>query len=269
MAFSIKRLDVKAEIYDFLREDRLYAAYAIGDLEPALFRHCEWYASSRNGKLTALCLRFRGLRPDRVFLMGQAGDLTHVVDGVLKSPKAYFACTPEQLEVVRRFYSLRKTEAMLRMVLRPGDFAPVDGSVRRLAGRHVDRLQELYRWYGDVAFAPYQLERGVFYGVEREGRLVATAGTHLLSRNYRMGIVGNVFTHPDYRGLGYAAVCTSAVVEELLSQSLDVVLNVGEANEPARRVYDRLGFRVHCSFVEAFGVRRGRGLKGGQDYSPS
>jgi GNAT superfamily N-acetyltransferase len=267
MAFSIKRLDGKAEIYDFLREDRLYAAYAIGDLEPALFKQCEWHASSRNGKLTALCLRFRGLRPDRVFLMGEAEDLIPLVDGVLKAPRAYFACTPEQLAVVRRFYSLRKTEAMLRMVLRPEDFTPVDGPVRRLAGRHVDRLQELYRWYGDVAFAPYQLERGVFYGVEREGRLVATAGTHLLSRTYRLGIVGNVFTHPDYRGLGYATICTSAVVEELLSQSLDVVLNVGQTNEPARRVYDRLGFHVYCRFVETFGVRRGRGLKGSQDRS--
>jgi GNAT superfamily N-acetyltransferase len=261
MACSVERLDGKSEIYGFLSGDRFYAAYAIGDLEPALFKDCEWYASSRDGRLTALCLCFRGLSPDRVFLMGEVQDLVPILGGVLRSPKAYFACKEEQLEVVSKHYSLGRTELMLRMVLRPETFSPVDGPVRRLGERHVHDLQDLYRWYGDVAFAPYQLDQGAFYGVERDGKLVATAGTHLVSRTYALGIVGNVFTHPDHRGLGYATACTSAVVEELLSWSLDVVLNVGQTNGPAASMYERLGFEVYCPFVEAFGVRKGRGGK--------
>jgi GNAT superfamily N-acetyltransferase len=256
MALSIKRLENKAEIYAFLGEDRLYAAYAIGDLEPALFRHCDWYASTRNGKLTALCLCFKGLAPDRVFLMGAAEDLAPLLDGALRATRAYFACRTEQTTVLKRFYSLARTEAMLRMVLHPEEFTPRDGPVQRLGARHIDQLQDLYRRHGDVAFAPYQLDQGVFYGVERDGQLVATAGTHLVSRVYSLGIVGNVLTHPDYRGLGYAGVCTSAVVEELLAQSLDVVLNVGQTNGAAARVYERLGFHVYCPFVETYGVRR-------------
>ena len=143
------------------------------------------------------------------------------------------------------------------MFLRPEEFTPAQGMVERLGPRHVHLLQDLYRWYGDVAFAPYQLDQGVFYGVQQAGRLVATAGTHLVSRTYRLGIVGNVFTHPDYRRRGFATVCTSAVVEELVAQSLDVVLNVGQTNEAASRVYRRLGFQVYCPFIEALGIRRG------------
>jgi ribosomal protein S18 acetylase RimI-like enzyme len=45
-------------------------------------------------------------------------------------------------------------------------------------------------------------------------------------------------------------------VEELLSQSLDVVLNVGQRNEAASRLYRGLGFDVYCSFVETLGVHR-------------
>ncbi len=56
---------------------------------------------------------------------------------------------------------------------------------------------------------------------------------------------------------GYGTLCTSAVVEELLSQSLDVVLNVGQDNEPAVKIYQRLGFHVYCPFVEALGARNG------------
>jgi len=256
MALSIKQLESKAEIYAFLSEDRLYAAYAIGDLEPALFRHCDWHASTRNGKLTALCLCFKGLVPDRVFLMGASEDLAPLLHESLKAQTGYFACLPEQTSVLREFYSLTRTEVMLRMVLDPQEFAPCDGPVHRLGARHVHQLQDLYRRYGDVAFASYQLDQGVFYGVEQDGQLVATAGTHLVSRAYSLGIVGNVLTHPDYRGLGYASVCTSAVVEELLALCVDIVLNVGQTNGPAAKVYEGLGFHVYCPFVETFGVRR-------------
>jgi GNAT superfamily N-acetyltransferase len=253
----VKRLDAKEEIYEFLSEDRLYAAYAICDLEPIPFRQCEWHASSRNGRVAALGLCFRGLPPDRVFLMGPTEDLVPILGGALTAGKAYFACRPQHLRTLRRFYSLRTVEVMQRMFLRPEEFTPAQGTVERLGPGHVHLLQDLYRWYGDVAFAPYQLDQGVFYGVREAGRLVATAGTHLVSRTYGLGIVGNVFTHPDYRGRGFATVCTSAVVEELVSQSLDVVLNVGQTNEAAGSVYRRLGFQVYSPFIEALGIRRG------------
>ena len=257
MGITVRRLEDRAQIYEVLREDRLYAAYAIGDLEPALFPDCEWYITSRNGRATSLCLSFSGLSPDRVFLMGSPGDLEAIVGDLLRTRRAYFSCRPQHLAVIRRSYSLRKTQVMLRMLLDPEKFSPVEGAVIRVGPSHVELLQDLYRWYGNVAFAPYQLEQGVFYAVERDGKLVATAGTHLVSRTYGLGIVGNVFTHSDYRGNGYATVCTSAVVEELLSQSMDVVLNVEESNLPARQLYEGLGFEVYCPFVETLGVRGG------------
>ncbi len=257
MAFSVERIESKGDIHRFLQGDRFYAAYAIGDLEPDLLKECEWYAAVKDGEMTTLCLRFTGLRPDRIFVMGLAEGLAPVLDSVLKSQRAHFAVRSDHLRVLTRFYSLQAIDEMFRMVLVPEEFSPVDGRVVRLGQGHVHRLQELYRHGGDVAFAPYQVDQGVFYGVEKDGRLVATAGTHLISRTYGLGIVGNVYTHPAYRSLGYGAVCTSAVVEELLSQSLDVVLSVQQANEPAIKIYQRLGFRIYCPFLETLGTRKG------------
>jgi GNAT superfamily N-acetyltransferase len=256
MALSVKKIEDKGDIYSFLKKDRLYAAYAIGDLEPSLFRQCDWYAALRNGRMTTLCLRFKGLHPHPIFTMGAADGLVPILDKALRPERAYFASKPDHLSVLDEFYSLQRIERMFRMVLDSGDFAPVDGPALRLGPRHVNQLQELYRWGGDVAFASYQIEQGVFYGVEKDHKLVATAGTHLVSRTYNLGIVGNVFTHPDYRRRGYAAICTSAVIEELLSQSLDVVLNVGQDNETASKMYYRLGFHVYCPFIEALGARK-------------
>lgn len=256
MALSIRRIEDKEDIYSFLKQDRLYAAYAIGDLEPSLFGQCDWYAALRNSRVTTLCLRFKGLHPNPIFTMGANEDLIPILDKALRPQRAYFASKPNHLSVLKKFYSLQRVEKMFRMVLDPGDFSPVDGPVVRLGPTHVNRLQELYRWGGDVAFAPYQIEQGIFYGVEKGHTLVATAGTHLISRTYNLGIIGNVFTHPDYRRRGYAAVCTSAVLEELLSQPLDVVLNVAKDNEPAIRTYHHLGFHVYCPFIEALGARK-------------
>ena len=261
MALSVTKVEDKGDIFRFLKQDRLYAAYAIGDLEPPLFGQCEWYAALRNERMTALCLRFKGLHPYPIFTMGTAEDLVPILDEFLRPERAYFASKPEHLSVLTEFYSLSRVEEMFRMVLDSDDFVPVDGSVVRLGPRHVHQLQDLYRWGGDVAFASYQIEQGVFYGVEQDHKLVATAGTHLVSRTYSLGIVGNVFTHPDYRQQGYGTLCISAVVEELLSQSLDVVLNVGQDNEPAVRMYRRLGFHAYCPFIEALGTRN-RGVWG-------
>ena len=262
MALSIERLESKTDILRFLNQDRLYAAYAIGDLEPSLFRQCDWYAALRDRMPTTLCLRFRGLRPNRVFVMGSAEGLVPILRHVLKPDRAYFACQREHLSVVSRFYTVEKVQDMLRMVLDPDGFSPVDGPVVRLGQRHLRQLQELYGWGGNVAFASYQFDQGVFYGLEQSQKLVSTAGTHLVSRVHGLGIVGNVFTHPDYRGQGYATMCTSAVVEELLSQSLDVVLNAELGNRPAESMYRRLGFQAYCAFVEALASRKS-GLRKG------
>src|SRR5438034_772963 len=59
------------------------------------------------------------------------------------------------------------------------------------------------------------------------------------------------FTHPTARGRGLAGVVTGAVVAELLAADCrDAILNVAQSNEPARRVYARLGFRAHCPHFE-------------------
>lgn len=142
------------------------------------------------------------------------------------------------------------------MVLEPRDFRPHDGRVIRLSRRHLSCLQRLYR--GEGVFASYQLDSGVYYGVEVGGELVSVAGTHLISPSYQIAAVGNIFTHPSHRGQGYATACTSAVVEELLSRPLAIVLNVARSNDVALTLYKRLGFRVYCPFIEALGVRKHR-----------
>jgi predicted GNAT family acetyltransferase len=60
------------------------------------------------------------------------------------------------------------------------------------------------------------LEHGIYYGAYLAGTLVAVAGTHAVSRRHRVAAIGNVFTHPAWRGCGRATATTSAVARALI-----------------------------------------------------
>lgn len=256
MSVEVRELHDKEEIYTFLAQDRCYAAYAISDLEPGLFELCTWHVAVQDDLKTALTLRFRGLRPPALFAMGSSEGLLLLLREESLPERVYLTGRPAHLSLFQEAFSLGPVGDMVRMVLEPEGFRPHDGRVIRLSRRHLSSLQRLYR--GEGVFASYQLDWGIYYGVEMGGELVSVAGTHLLSPTYQIAAVGNIFTHPGHRGRGYATACTSALVEELLSRSLEIVLNVARSNEVAFGIYKRLGFREYCPFIEALGVRKHR-----------
>ena len=53
------------------------------------------------------------------------------------------------------------------------------------------------------------MHAGIFSGAYRRGRLVAAAGTNIHSRAEGAAVIGNVFTHPDFRSHGLGEYCTS------------------------------------------------------------
>jgi len=250
----------KAEILACLETDRLYAAYAIGDLEPDMFVQCTWVGAKAAGRLQALILYFRGLTPPALFLMGDTGGLRAILESALCPERVYLTCRTEHLSLTRDFYTWHQTTPMWRMVLQPGRFQPVpaEGDCVRLTPDHAAQLAELYALGGGVAFSPAQVEHGVFYGILAGDQLVAVAGTHLVSATYGAAAVGNVFTHPRRRGQGYGTVTTSAVVADLLARGIrDVVLNVSQSNAPAIHIYEKLGFERYCPFFEGPALAQG------------
>ncbi len=254
--WQVETLTNKEQILAFLQQDRLYAAYAIGDLEPSLFAQCQWFGAEDDGKMQSLALFFTGLNPPALFTMGDTDGLAAILASALQPKRAYFTCRAEHLPVVEAFYALDEVEEMFRMTISPADFYSASGPTIKLDLSHLDALHRLYRLGGGDAFAPYQLRDGVYYGVEADGHLVSTAGTHLIAPTFGVAAVGNIFTHPNHRRRGYGTACTSQVVQELLARDLDVVLNVNRENTEAIGIYERLGFRRHCPYIEVIGNRK-------------
>jgi GNAT superfamily N-acetyltransferase len=252
-----KQVTDKAQILAYLQTDRLYAAYAIGDLEPSLYAQSSWAVAESGGQWRAVALHFRGLQLPALFVMGDPDGVRAILERAMYPARAYLTCRAEHLAVMHASYVWDEPTAMWRMALHPDRFRAVSGPCVRLGPGDAGALAELYAYGGGGAFSPAQLAQGVFYGVRKadgglaEDRIVAVAGTHLVSEAYGVAAVGNVFTHPDHRGRGYATITTRAVVAELLARGIhDVILNVSQANAAAQRVYEKLGFARGGAFYE-------------------
>jgi ribosomal protein S18 acetylase RimI-like enzyme len=146
---------------------------------------------------------------------------------------------------------------MLRLQVTAESFPAMRGEVYRLSGHEARQVNRLTRSEGWPAFyTPANIEEGVYFGAYEGEELVAMAGTHAVSPTHGIGVVGNVYTHPDYRNRGLGTATTSAVTKELLRTCREVVLSVEPGNRAAVRAYQKLGYREVGRLVEASAVRR-------------
>ena len=256
----VRAVSDRTEIADFLRRDRLYAAYAIGDLDGPNRARVAWaMAHDEAGSPTALVMHHEGLVPQPLVLLGAPDGCRAILEHVLKPRDAYLQATELQEAALRDIYELDTPIVMLRMAVDRQTFTPFAGPAERLTALDVEDLNRLYQLGYRSGFPASVVEDGVYYGVRVRGRLVSAAGTHAINPREEIAVVGNVMTHADFRGHDFAKMVTSAVTADLLHHVSDVALNVHADNDPAIAAYSRLGYRTHCQLIERLARRRAGG----------
>ena len=255
--YSIERLAERGSIRALLEPEGAYAAYALAQLAPPLLADSEWWSASDPTGARALVLHSRGGLGRAMVTVGDAAALD-VVLGLHPGPRFCFASfRPEHKEVLQRHFMLARNQLMVRMSVTKETFKPVAGEAIRLSGRDIGRINRLYVAEGGPAsYSSRHIDQGVYYGVIQDDRLVSIAGTHANSPGERVAVVGNVFTHPRYRGLGLATIATSAVTGTLLRHCDLVALTVEASNVPALAVYGKLGYGQVCTLYETPAVRK-------------
>lgn len=246
----------------FLGRDRLYAAYALCDLDDREFDRTRWGVAFAGGTPIAVVLEYAGYAPQPLFVMGEAAGVTAILREAIRPRAAFVAMQTGHLAAVEAVYRVDPGPQMVRMWVDAATFRPYPATVTRLLPVEVGDLNRLYQLGFTAWLPPSAVADGVYYGLRVAGRLVSAAGTHVISSEARMGVVGNVMTHQDHRGRGYAKAVTSAVTAELLRSCDQVVLNVRADNPPALQAYRALGYREHVRFEERLAHRLGGGVPG-------
>jgi ribosomal protein S18 acetylase RimI-like enzyme len=237
-------------LHAFLGQDRLYAAYAICDLEEREFGRTRWGAAFDGDELVAVGMEYTGPTPQPLFVMGRPDGISAVLRDVIRPRAAYIAARTMMLPAVEAHYRVDPGPQMVRMWVDRSHFRPYPATVQRLLPVEIGELNRLYQ-LGFASWLPSgAIADGVYFGMRVNGQLVAAAGTHVVSPTARLAVVGNVLTHLDYRGRGFATAVTGAVTAELLRTCDQIVLNVRADNPPAINAYRRLGFIEHARFEE-------------------
>src|SRR5690349_9163878 len=124
-AYSVRQTSNKGEIADFLNRERIYAGYALCDLDEEYFGVCRWFlASNAQGEPSGLAMEFGQLSPVVLFLMGEAKAACGPLDSALTPTFIQITAQREHLATLRRRYRLHQVREMLRMAVRKDDFRP-------------------------------------------------------------------------------------------------------------------------------------------------
>ena len=240
----------RALLRSFLERDRLYSAYALCDLEEREFARTRWGVAWAGDSPVSLVLEYNGPTPQPLFVMGRPDGIATILRDVIRPRAAYAAMRPDVMAAVAAYYRVDPGPPMVRMWVDRAHFRPYPATVQRILPVDIGDLNRLYQ-LGFASWLPTgAITEGVYYGVRVNGMLVAAAGTHVISPTARLAVIGNVLTHIDYRGRGFATAVTGAVTAELLRTCDQVVLNVRADNPPALNAYRRLGFAEHTRFEE-------------------
>jgi RimJ/RimL family protein N-acetyltransferase len=250
-SISVRETTDRTLLRAFLETDRLFSAYALCDLDDHEFLRTRWGVAASGGRPVAVVLQYAGYSPQPIFVMGANAGIEAILSSVIKPRTAYVAARLENLPAVEAQYRVDSGPEMVRMWTDRSHFRPFPApDVQRLLPVEIGELNRLYQ-LGFASWLPASaIADGLYYGIRSGGRLVSAAGTHVISASARLAVVGNVMTHTDYRGRGYATAVTGAVTSELLRFCDQVVLNVRADNPPALAAYRRLGYEMYVSFEE-------------------
>lgn len=254
--YLVRRLEDPDTIRRLLEPRPTYSAYALGQLEPDLFPFSRWWLAEGEGG-RALVLHSRGGLGNALFALGDAAPLRAALSLHPGARTAFATCQTEHLQVVRRFFHLSQEHPLLRMKVTATTFRPPQGEARRLLGPDARSVNRLCNAEGVVAsYTGRQIAGGVYFGAYVGDELAAVAGTHSVSPTHGVAVVGNVYTHPQYRGRGLGALVTGAVTAHVIESCPLVVLSVDPRNQAAVRAYQRLGYQEECRLIEASASRK-------------
>jgi ribosomal protein S18 acetylase RimI-like enzyme len=249
-------LHSKQEIAAFLCRSPWLNLYAIGDLDDFFWPYTQWYALLKDRDIRQIALLYGGMSlPVVLGITDNPAEMRDLFGSVLHMlPRRVYAHLSEGLsDVFDSAYNVEPHGTYYKFALK--DYSRLDSvdtsDAIQLTSGDQPELEALYAAsYPGNWFDPRMLETGQYFGVRRGGVLVCVAGIHVYSPEYRVAALGNVTTHPQFRGQGLATKAAAALCQSLRKTVDHIGLNVSVHNAAAIACYERLGFEQVATYEE-------------------
>lgn len=137
-----------------------------------------------------------------------------------------------------------KQLAQLAQMVCPAPIGEAEGAekiIELTAPHHADVLALTALVYPHY-FRPRTTDLGRYFGIYRDGRLVAMIGERMGMQDYTE--ISAVCTHPDCNGQGYARRLLAWLSNDNLGHGRTPFLHVSQQNQRAIRLYERNGYRI-------------------------
>jgi ribosomal protein S18 acetylase RimI-like enzyme len=256
-------LHSKKEIEEFLRRNTFLHLYSIGDLDNFFWQYTTWYALIDNRddpghqKITQLALMYSGIPLPTLLALTEepAEDLYSLLQSIMPLlPKRFYAHLSGDIATAfaNNYLTHSHGKHFKMALLNKARLDSVDVSnVVPLSVADLPEIADLYRVsYPENSFDPRMLETGCYYGIRNGRDLVSIAGIHVYSPRYKVAALGNITTHPDFRGQRLGTAVCAKLCQELLRTVDDIGLNVKASNASAISCYERLGFEQIATYEE-------------------
>ena len=253
---NIYPIQNKEKIARFLHLNPELYLYALGDMDDSFWPYTKWYALEEKEELLALTFLYTGGK--RATLLGFSDDVESMKE-LLSSlvpllPLHFHAHLSLGLSnVFEQKYHREDFGEYTRMILRhPAKVLSQNcQEVCPLSEADLEDIENLYKEsYPENWFDPSMLKSKKYFGVRKKGKLVTIAGIHFCSERYEVAALGNVTTHPQWRGEGLGMLVSAKVCQSLLGYVKTIGLNVKTHNFSAIQCYHKLGFEKVFDFNE-------------------
>jgi ribosomal protein S18 acetylase RimI-like enzyme len=248
----------KPEIEAYFRQNTALHLYEIGDLDDYFWGHTTWYAVKDDQRILQIALLYSG--DTLPVLLALADPPIMNMEILLRSaipflPRKFYVHLSEDMDgIISDYYQLEFHGTFNKMLLRhPSRLRDIDTSeVVRLDNSDLEDMMILYQTsYPGNWFDPKILDTGQFFGIRRNTQLVSVAGIHVYSPEYQIAALGNITTHPQFRGKGLATSVCARLCQSLWEKEIDHIgLNVKSDNMNAITSYKKFGFEHVGTYQE-------------------
>ncbi len=201
-----------------------------------------WYALTERHRIHAI--DFGDLKcydPDYCPFGGceNAPEISNALDQYANLTKDFFIIGEKPFHSKR--LRLKQELVCVQMICTNSIDHNIDEEITFLQEAHAEPLQTLVNLVQPGYFMNKTRLLGDYYGIFKNGSLVAVTGERMKTNNYVE--VSAVVTHPEYTGLGYAKQLVTHTANTILKQNKIPFLHVAKTNIAAIRLYKGLGFR--------------------------